>query len=206
MVWYAFDIIGTIAFAISGALVGVSRKMDIFGIIVLAMATAIGGGITRDIMAGHFPPNSLRDSTYITIIVIVCALVFLIYHQRVNYALAGPRSKAIYLLADAVGLASFTITGASIGLQTYPQSPVFVVMLGTITAVGGGMIRDVLGGRIPSVLREEVYALPTIIGGSLYYALTTHGYPLEAMYATFIVVLGIRILALYYHWDLPRVR
>ena len=205
IIWYMFDMIGTIAFAVSGALVGVARKMDIFGMAVLALATAIGGGIVRDVLLGYFPPNSLRNVVYVTVVLAVTVIVFLIYNSRYRKHAMGPRSRASYLLADALGLASFTVTGASAGFKLYPELPIFIVLLGTITAVGGGIIRDMLAQRIPSVLKEDVYALPSIIGGIIYYLMVTSSWDSMAVYGAFTVVLVIRLLALKYNWSLPKV-
>ena len=205
IIWYMFDMIGTIAFAVSGALVGVARKMDIFGMTVLALATAIGGGIVRDVLLGYFPPNSLRNVVYVTVVLAVTVIVFLIYNSRYRKHAMGPRSRASYLLADALGLASFTVTGASAGFKLYPELPIFIVLLGTITAVGGGIIRDMLAQRIPSVLKEDVYALPSIIGGVVYYLMVTSSLEHMAVYGAFTVVLVIRLLAIKYNWSLPKV-
>ena len=205
IIWYIFDMIGTIAFAVSGALVGVARKMDIFGMAVLALATAIGGGIVRDVLLGYFPPNSLRNVVYVTVVLAVTVIVFLIYNSRYRKHAMGPRSRASYLLADALGLASFTVTGASAGFKLYPELPIFIVLLGTITAVGGGIIRDMLAQRIPSVLKEDVYALPSIIGGIVYYLMVTSSWESAAVYGAFTVVLIIRLLAIKYNWSLPKV-
>ena len=206
IIWYIFDMIGTIAFAISGALVGVARRMDIFGMAVLALATAIGGGIVRDVLLGYFPPNSLRNIVYVTVVISVTIIVFIIYNSRYRKHAMGPRSRASYLLADAVGLASFTVTGASAGFKLYPELPIFIVLLGTITAVGGGIIRDMLAQRIPSVLKEDVYALPSVIGGIVYYLMVISNWVGEAVYDAFTVVLVIRLLAIKYNWSLPKVR
>ena len=206
IIWYIFDMIGTIAFAISGALVGVARRMDIFGMAVLALATAIGGGIVRDVLLGYFPPNSLRNIVYVTVVISVTIIVFIIYNSRYRKHAMGPRSRASYLLADAVGLASFTVTGASAGFKLYPELPIFIVLLGTITAVGGGIIRDMLAQRIPSVLKEDVYALPSVIGGIVYYLMVISNWVGEAVYGAFTVVRVIRLLAIKYNWSLPKVR
>ena len=205
IIWYIFDMIGTIAFAISGALVGVARKMDIFGMAVLALATAIGGGIVRDVLLGFFPPISLRNVVYVTVVISVTIIVFIMYNSRYRKHAMGPRSRAGYLLADALGLASFTVTGASAGFKLYPELPIFIVLLGTITAVGGGIIRDMLAQRIPSVLKEDVYALPSIIGGIVYYLMAISGWIGESVYS-FTIVLVIRLLAIKYNWSLPKVR
>lgn len=206
IIWYMFDMIGTIAFAVSGALVGVSRKMDIFGMAVLALATAIGGGVIRDVLLGYFPPNSLRNVVYVTVVLAVTFIVFVIYNSRYHRNIMGPRSRASYLFADALGLASFTVTGASAGYTLYPDLPIFIVLLGTITAVGGGILRDMLAQRVPSVLKEDVYALPSIIGGIVYYLLVISDWASQAVYGAFTIVLVIRLLAIKYHWSLPRVR
>ena len=206
IIWYMFDMIGTVAFAVSGALVGVSRKMDIFGMAVLALATAIGGGVIRDVLLGYFPPNSLRNVVYVTVVLAVTFIVFAIYNSRYHRNIMGPRSKASYLFADALGLASFTVTGASAGYTLYPDLPIFIVLLGTITAVGGGILRDMLAQRVPSVLKEDVYALPSIIGGIAYYLLVIGDWSGQAVYGAFTIVLVIRLLAIKYHWSLPRVR
>ena len=205
IIWYMFDMIGTIAFAVSGALVGVARKMDIFGMAVLALATAIGGGIVRDVLLGYFPPNSLRNVVYVTVVLAVTVIVFLIYNSRYRKHAMGPRSRASYLLADALGLASFTVTGASAGFKLYPELPIFIVLLGTITAVGGGIIRDMLAQRLPSVLPEAVSAVPSIIGGIVYYLMVTSSWESAAVYGAFTVVLIIRLLAIKYNWSLPKV-
>ena len=94
IIWYMFDMIGTIAFAVSGALVGVSRKMDIFGMAVLALATAIGGGVIRDVLLGYFPPNSLRNVVYVTVVLAVTFIVFSIYKSRYHSNKMGTRSRA----------------------------------------------------------------------------------------------------------------
>lgn len=114
--------------------------------------------------------------------------------------------RRMYLGADTLGLASFTVTGAGIGVYSYPEMPVLAVILGLLTAVGGGVIRDVLAQRVPSVLREEVYALPAIIGGIVYYAFYHAGQWQMASYSAFIIVVVIRTLALRYNWSLPRIR
>ncbi|WP_251444185.1 trimeric intracellular cation channel family protein [Veillonella intestinalis] len=206
LLWFTFDIIGTIAFAISGTLVGIGRRMDIFGMLVLALATAIGGGIMRDLIVGNIPPNSLRTFTYVFIVMAVTFGVFFIYRVRRAHYIGTRWVRRMYLGADTLGLASFTVTGAGIGVYNYPEMPVLAVILGLLTAVGGGVIRDVLAQRVPSVLREEVYALPAIIGGIVYYAFYHAGQWQMASYSAFIIVVVIRTLALRYSWSLPRIR
>lgn len=204
--WTAFEIVGTIAFAISGALVGIRRHMDIFGLIVLALATAIGGGILRDVLVGHLPPNSLKTVSYVALTIAVTFIVFFVYRSRSSHHLATQWVRQTYLLADTLGLGSFTVTGTSVGVYSYPSLPVFCVILGLLTAIGGGIIRDMLAQRVPSVLKEDVYALPAIIGSIIYYWFAVNGDWITGTYTAFTVVVVIRLLAIRYAWSLPRIR
>ena len=203
--WLLFDVIGTIAFAISGALLGIQRRMDIFGILILALVTAIGGGIVRDVMVGRIPPTSLQTGLYISITLITVGIIFIMYRYGWNRYIEGKGATKVYLTADALGLASFTVTGATIGINVDPGNLVLTVVLGVITAVGGGIIRDILAHRTPSVLKEEVYALPALLGSIIYYVVCGIGHQIMASYATFLIVFIIRMVALEYHWNLPRI-
>ena len=203
--WLLFDVIGTIAFAISGALLGVQRRMDIFGILILALVTAIGGGIVRDVMVGRIPPTSLQTGLYISITLITVGIIFIMYRYGWNRYIEEKGATKVYLTADALGLASFTVTGATIGITVDPGNLVLTVVLGVITAVGGGIIRDILAHRTPSVLKEEVYALPALLGSIIYYVVCGIGHQIMASYATFLIVFIIRMVALEYHWNLPRI-
>lgn len=206
ILWHFFEIAGTIAFAISGALVGISRRMDIFGILVLALCTAIGGGVLRDLLVGRIPPNSFITSLYIVITAIVTIVIFLICRNSKWRRGSIYRFRKLYLAADTMGLASFTVTGAAVGYEANPDLTLFAVILGLVTAVGGGIIRDILAQRIPSVLREEVYALPSLAGGVVYCYLASTGQWYVAAYGAFLTVFVLRSLALRYQWSLPKVR
>ncbi|WP_301963202.1 trimeric intracellular cation channel family protein, partial [uncultured Megasphaera sp.] len=149
--WQVFDILGTSAFALSGALVAISRRMDLFGIFVLAAATAVGGGIVRDLMLGHTPPSAFRTTLYVWIIAlsIVAVVLFIRYVNVSSRQRLVHQMESIYLVCDAIGLGSFTVTGTLMGFYYYPQYWVLNVTLGVLTAVGGGVVRDVLAGQIP---------------------------------------------------------
>ena len=206
--WTFFEIAGTIAFAISGALVGISRRMDIFGILVLALNTAIGGGIIRDVLVGNIPPNSFKTSLYIVLTTVITFIIFFIYRNQILRYMSRRNLRKMYLLADTLGLASFTVTGTTIGFNAYPEYPLFAITLGLITAVGGGIIRDVLAQRIPSVLQEEIYALPSIIGGIVFYLIAIIGddYWYLASPISFFVVFFLRMIGIYYRLSLPKAR
>ena len=172
--WRLFDIVGTLAFAVSGALVGISRRMDIFGISVLALATAVGGGMVRDVLVGITPPMTLRQ-----------------------------RLLTIFNVSDTIGLAAFTITGALTGVRVGgDDSYVLPILLAATTAVGGGMIRDVLAQRMPVVLYAEVYAAASLVGAFVFCMLRfTLGVEADSWLA-FALVLVIRFAAIHWNWSL----
>ena len=149
-----FDIIGIIAFAFSGAIVGIIKRMDIFGITVLAVLTAVGGGILRDVLVGVIPPTTLVHP-YGFILSIITSLFVCFLFETVKFSRKGKRIIAIvYNISDTLGLASFTVTGAVTGLTLYPESSIILpVTLGLITAIGGGIFRDILAHRVPVVLK-----------------------------------------------------
>ena len=206
--WQIFDILGTIAFALSGTFVGISRRMDIFGVFVLASVTAIGGGILRDILMGHIPPVALTNAKYFWIILItfILASAFHRYFRAQQGMLE--HFKVIYLLSDAIGLGSFTVTGTLLGCLVFPDYWVLDILLGVITAVGGGILRDLLAGTVPGVFLHDIYASASLIGAVvLYVTLVWWGIPMDiAGIACFLVTVVIRILSLVLHWNLPRVR
>ena len=201
---FIFDIIGTIAFAVSGALVGISRKMDIFGIITLGLATAIGGGILRDLLVNITPPTSLVNPLSPSIAIISCITLFLIYRHKLSHKVRINWIRPTYVLADNLGLASFTVTGATVGFTTHPENGMLVVVLGLLTAVGGGVIRDILAQKIPSVLIEDVYASPSLVGGIVFYPIALYLNLNLATIIAFATVFLIRTISLYNHWSLPR--
>ena len=208
--WQLFDILGTVAFALSGALVAVLRRMDIFGIFVLAAATAVGGGIVRDLILGRIPPAFFQNSMYFWLIIATIGLTifFLRYmdtHRRHRLMHA---SINLYLICDAIGLGSFTVTGTLLGCYMFSDYWVLCIALGLITAVGGGIIRDVLAGRIPATLIQDVYATASFIGAIVLYVLYIPlGQPADVTsIICFAVTVGVRLLAIRYHWNLPRVK
>ena len=208
--WQIFDILGTTAFALSGALAAISRRMDVFGIFVLAAATAVGGGIVRDVLLGSIPPAAFKTSLYLWIIlatILLCSMsvryIRTSSHRRfIHYSLA------VYLCCDAVGLGSFTVTGTLLGCFYYPEYWILCVTLGVLTAVGGGVIRDVLAGRIPGVLKQEIYATASIAGALAIWGLYVQQHVSLNLAAVigFVLTVGLRLVAVYFHWNLPRVK
>lgn len=206
--WQVFDVLGTIAFALSGTLVAVSHRMDIFGVFVLSAATAIGGGIFRDIIVGNIPPVAFRSGLYIYIILFTMIIMsVIIRYFNIRRDLMG-RLKFLYLISDAVGLGSFTVTGTLLGCTYYPDMWVLAITLGVVTAVGGGVLRDTLSGQIPVIFMRDIYASASIAGAIiLYVLLIVFNSTLEtAGFISFIVTVMLRLLAVHFHFSLPRVR
>jgi uncharacterized membrane protein YeiH len=192
------DMAGILAFAISGGLVGVRKGLDIFGVLVLAAATGLGGGFLRDLLIGAAPPAALADWRYLAVPV-VGGLVTFWFHPALG------RMERLVGVFDAFGLGLFCVAGALKALD-YGLGPVPAALLGTLTAVGGGVVRDLLAGRVPVVLRSELYATPALVGASLAVAgetvvpLDTWTYAIPAA----VVCIGWRLLAMRRGWQAPR--
>ncbi|MGL5393595.1 MAG: trimeric intracellular cation channel family protein [Shewanella sp.] len=194
---YIFDLCGTAVFALSGALAAGRHRMDPFGVIVLASVTAIGGGSIRDALIGATPVFWIQDPNYI-LVILATVLACLLMVRR-------PRKVPQYLLpvADALGLALFTVIGAEKALSLGLGGMIAVVM-GLITGVGGGIIRDLLCRQIPMVLRTEIYATASIIGGIGYTVSLAYGMgATTALFLAMSCALIIRLSAIKWHLSLP---
>ncbi|MFM5499506.1 trimeric intracellular cation channel family protein [Aeromonas veronii] len=194
---YISDMFGTAVFAFSGVLVAGRLRMDGFGVMVLAAVTAIGGGTIRDMILGATPVFWVRDPLYIWV-VIATALIGM-------WMVKLPRRMPWYVLpvADAFGLALFTVIGAQKALN-FGTSGLIAVLMGTMTGVAGGMIRDVLAREVPMVLQKEIYATACILGGILYtLALEANMDRVTAMLICMSAVFGLRVAAIYWHLSLP---
>jgi uncharacterized membrane protein YeiH len=191
------DLIGTAAFAASGALAGVRREMDLFGVLVLGMVTAIGGGTLRDLLLGDLPPFCLQNEIYLWLPVTVALLVF--FCHRFLLKLENP-----LLYFDAIGLGTFVVigTGKALSMNTGPFG---AVLMGIMTATAGGVIRDILSNEIPLILRREIYASACLLGATLLVLLqqVKAPYELSLLLAAGSVIL-LRLLAIRYNWSLPK--
>jgi uncharacterized membrane protein YeiH len=196
----ALDLAGIFVFAVSGALAAVRQRLDVVGMVVLAEITALGGGIIRDLVIGAVPPAAFTDLGYVLVPLAASALVFF-WHPQVTRLLPA------VLLFDAAGLGLFCTTGTLKALD-HGLSPVHAVLLGIVTAVGGGILRDMLGGQIPAVLYDrQLYALPALLGAAVTAgadAAGLHGAAVTTGAA--VLAFGLRILAMRYGWRAPRPR
>ncbi len=193
------DYLGTVAFAVTGASKAIAHKADIFGIIVLATVVGVAGGITRDVIFGRFP-TAFSDPIYVSMTVITGIVMFFLYSyfkKRMN----------IWLVFDAIGLGVFSIIGASIAYQIVGLDFLPMLFGGVITAIGGGILRDVIVRDIPIVFVKEVYAVASIIGIVIFYVILSYGVDMQvASIIGIVAATGIRLLAMKYNWNLPKVR
>ncbi len=201
--WQLFDWMGTIAFAVSGAMVGLSKKMDLFGITVLAVLVAVGGGMTRDVIAGLTPPMALQHPTDLVIAIVTAFVVSIIYETVLIDSRRRKRVSLIYNIFDTVGLGSFTVTGVMTGFSV-PDGNYWAlpVMLGFLTAVGGGILRDLFAQRVPVVLNTDVYATASIAGALIICAANLYIGIEAAVWAGFMSVLIIRAVVLRFNLHL----
>ena len=191
------DLTGIFVFALSGGLVGVRKELDVFGVLVLAAATGLGGGFMRDVLIDAAPPAALADWRYL-MVPVAAGLVTFWFHPALG------RMEHLVTVFDAAGLGLFCVAGALKALD-YGLGPVPAALMGTLTAVGGGVVRDLLAGRVPVVLRSELYATPALVGASVAVvgeqtALATWTYAIPA--AALCIIW--RLVAVWRGWHAPR--
>lgn len=198
MFYLAIDILGTIAFAISGVLGAMEKKLDIFGVFIIAFVTAVGGGTLRDILLGATPVIWLQQPIYI--LTIIGSVVFAVFFvKQLKYL-----RRSLFLF-DTIGIGLYTMVGIEKGLAA-DLAPIFCIALGTITASFGGVIRDILCNEIPVIFRKEIYATACILGGASYFVFKM--LPIEVTYAyigAILVVVLIRVIAVKFHISLPSI-
>jgi uncharacterized membrane protein YeiH len=193
---YVLDLLGVAVFAVSGALAGVRRGLDLFGITVLAAVTAIGGGTVRDVLLGRHPVFWVKDPRYLYVILATTAVALV--GQTLITNLEAP-----LLIADAVGLALFALSGAQ-SVEADGHAWIVVVLMGTMTGVAGGVVRDILSGVVPLLLRRDIYATAAIAGISLYLLLqAAHVKRRWSFITAVLAVIGLRLAAIRFGWQLP---
>lgn len=206
---FALEMVGVAAFAVSGVMVAVARELDLLGALVLGAITSVGGGVIRDILLGVLPPAMFVDPRYVIAAVGVSLVTFVValclgdrFLQRIERL--GPLINAL----DAVGLGIFVTVGVDAAVRAgYGDNAFLAVFVGTMTGVGGGILRDQLVGRVPMVLQKHVYVLAAIAGAIAYYVMLRLDLlrPVALCLSSAIVVV-IRLLAAHYRWNLPHIR
>ena len=207
IITFFMEMAGTVAFAASGAMVGVERNMDIFGVSVLGVVAAVGGGMIRDIVLGIIPPNVFTNPVYALVATITSCVVFLVFywkrqllegHMRLTY-------DRVMLVMDSIGLGIFTVVGVNTGIRSgYMDNVFLLVFLGTITGVGGGLMRDMMAGVPPYIFVKHIYACASIVGAVVCVYMNRFVGNVEAMMVACFVIILIRYLAAHYRWNLPR--
>jgi uncharacterized membrane protein YeiH len=196
--FYTIDILGTIAFAISGVLVAMNKKMDLFGILIIAFVTAVGGGTLRDILIGQTPVGWMKDMTF-TYVILGSTVFAVIARNKINYL------RTSLFLFDTIGIGLYTVIGIEKGLSA-GLHPIICIALGTMSACFGGVIRDILCNEIPVIFRKEIYATACILGGLSYFLIRK--LPLESDFVFMIagaIVIIVRLLAVKFKIALPNI-
>jgi uncharacterized membrane protein YeiH len=196
---YILDLFGTFTFAVSGALSAANKRFDLFGALSVGFVTAVGGGTIRDLTLGATPVFWLHDVNYLLVIAAGVFVVFLFAGHVLAY-------RRVLLVFDAMGIGVFTLIGINKALGA-DVLPVFAVLMGVITAVMGGVLRDVLVNEVPLIFQSEIYATACLLGGGVYFLLLASGVPQAVVYVTTAAsVTGLRLLAIRYRLGLPVVK
>ena len=197
---YVLDLFGTMAFAVTGAFKAIEHKADIVGIIILATITGVAGGTLRDVIIGKFPPNSLSDPWYVVITASTGIVIFFLYPKMQKH-------WNLFLKFDALGLGVFTIIGATFAYHVFGLNFLAISLAGMLTAVGGGILRDVFVNEVPIVFVKELYASASFVGVLAFYVLLSTGIELSITTITGMAITTIlRLVAMRYNWNLPKVR
>ncbi len=207
---YILELVGTAAFAVSGAVVAIKKETDIFGVVFIAITTAVGGGIFRDLLIGNLPPVAFVQYEYVVVAAVTALGIFLFAYFRrdKNHHQHWAAVDRVNNIFDALGLGAFTVIGMNRAILSGLGDNVFlVVFLGMITGIGGGILRDTLVRDIPFVLTERVYAVASLIGAVCYY--TMHVLDINTVVSALVgiaVIFVIRMASSKFRWHLPRVR
>lgn len=196
---YVLDILGTFAFAISGALVASDKKFDLFGVLIIAFVTAVGGGMLRDVLINAHPINWIGDLNYLYAILVAVVFTFL-FKSKIAHL-----SKTLFLF-DTIGISVFTLLGLQKGLS-FNLHPIIALIMGMISAVFGGVLRDVLTNKIPLIFKKEIYASACLAGGITYLLLSYFNLFSNIIFIISTVVIAfIRVIAVKFHLQLPKIK
>ena len=198
------ELIGTMAFAASGALTGIKKNMDIFGVCILALTTAVGGGVIRDLVLGNTPPATFRDPIYASVALLTSLVFFLPQVRRLLMWDQRLFDLSMFLM-DTAGLGIFTVVGIRVAYACVPQATVFLlVFVGAVTGVGGGVLRDMMAGDTPYIFVKHVYASASLAGALVCGLLWHHAGEMLSMLLGAGIVILIRALSAHFRWNLPR--
>ena len=205
-VLFIMELIGTAAFSCSGAMVAIKKNLDLLGIVVLGVITAVGGGMIRDVLLGIHPPTLFLKPVYVTVAVIAAIIIFLLMRSKniSRFLLTAEYYDWTMNLLDAIGLGAFTVVGVNTSISAGQGNFQFLtIFLGVITGVGGGLLRDMMACEVPAILRKHVYASASIAGALCYVFLADWMTGDASMIISALLVILIRMLATRYCWNLP---
>ena len=205
---FILECIGTVSFAVSGALVAISHKLDLFGVLTVGSITAVGGGIIRDLLLGCAPPRIFSNPVAFVLAIITALVVFVIaFINSKKFNDLSLKIDKINIFFDALGLAVFSVTGVELAVKSgFSENVLLALLMGLITGVGGGVLRDVLVNEKPYILTKHIYAVASLTGCVIYYFVNIYiGYSLIAACVSSVVVVVIRMLAAHYRWKLPKI-
>ena len=207
MFTFVAELLGVAAFSVSGALLGVERRLDLFGIILLGVTTSVGGGALRDIILGSYPPAMFRNPIYTILAFVFSLLVFVVVWRIGEYdEIRKNKISGVINVFDAIGLGVFSVSGVATAITAgYMNNAFLCIFVGTLTGIGGGILRDMMSGTVPFVLRKHVYAIAAIVGACFYYLLIRVGVStVIATPAGMLLTFVIRLLAAHFRWSLPK--
>jgi uncharacterized membrane protein YeiH len=194
------ELVGTVAFAVSGALLAIDKELDYYGIAFLAIITAVGGGIFRDVLINDNLPAALENPLFAIISILSAAATVLFYSKIIKYA-------NVLQFFDAVGLGAFTAIGANVAVQSGLDMPFVIITLALLTGTGGGALRDVFAKEIPFVFRKEIYAVAAVVGAIFYIIINARlGNTMVALYTCFFGTLAIRLCSMKFNLHLKKVK
>ncbi len=207
LIIFCMEMMGTVAFAASGAMVGISRRMDAFGVCVLGVVTAVGGGMMRDVILGNVPGALVRP-VYVAVAVATSLLIFAVLYFKRDMLKGrfGLFYEKAMLIMDSIGLGIFTVVGVTTGIQNgYLENTFLLTFLGTLTGVGGGLLRDVMAEVPPYIFVKHIYACASVAGAIICVWIYRGFGQIPAVVISSLIVVLIRFLAARYRWNLPRV-
>lgn len=202
------EIIGTVAFAVSGTFVAIKSKFDVFGVIVVGCVTAVGGGIIRDVLIGKTPPAIFSNLYILVIACLTSVLVFIFSYFKCdefeNFTIKTEKFNNYF---DAVGLATFTVMGVELAfVNNFSVNPFLSITIGVLTGVGGGVLRDIFTANTPYIFTKHIYAVASILGAVIYYVLrVVFNSNIIPSIVVIIIVVSLRVFATIYRWSLPKV-
>ncbi len=201
MLFFVLEIIGIVSAAISGAFLAIKKKFDMFGIVILGTIASVGGGVIRDITLGQTPPMIFKNPVYCLTAASVSLIICIPFVRRILHK--KKVDMITTLVMDSIGLAAFTVNGINYSAEFYPDNTFLLVFTGVITGVGGGVLRDVLAGRMPYIFRKHIYASASVAGAVLYVLIDGLMPMIAAAIISMLLIIMIRFISAYFRLEFP---